>query len=88
MRITGFGSAAASDFSDGQARKRDADETVAGNQAFTFIGTAAITGPGQISYFTTATDTYILFGTDADVFQEMTIRLTGVYNVDASWFVL
>ena len=66
----------------------DADDTVAGDQAFTFIGTAAFTAAGQINYFTTATDTYILLNTDGDASQEMTTRLAGVHNVDASWFVL
>jgi len=66
----------------------DADETAAGNQAFTFIGTAPITGAGQISFFTTDTDTFILLSTDADTAQEMTIRVQGVHQVDASWFVL
>ena len=66
----------------------DADVTVAGDQAFTFIGTAAFTAPGQINYFTTATDTYILLNTDGDAAQEMTIRLVGVQTPDASWFAL
>jgi serralysin len=66
----------------------DANETLAGDQAFTFIGTGAITGVGQISYFTTATDTYILLSTDAGTSQEMTIRVAGVHTVDASWFAL
>ena len=66
----------------------DADDTIAGDQAFTFVGTAGFTAAGQINYFTTATDTYILFNTDGDAAQEMTIRLAGVYAVDASWFVL
>src|SRR5262245_17426014 len=73
----------------------DADETVAGNQAFTFIGTIDIsqpagffTAPGQIGFFTTPTDTFILLNTDGDAFQEMTVRVTGVHTVDTSWFVL
>ena len=66
----------------------DADVTVAGNQAFTFVGTGPFTAPGQISFFTTATDTFILLNTDADAAQEMTIRLVGVHAVDATWFVL
>jgi hypothetical protein len=66
----------------------DANLTVGGNQAFTFIGTAAFTAPGQINYFTTATDTYILLNTDADASQDATIRVFGVHTVDASWFVL
>src|SRR5262249_29261595 len=66
----------------------DADETVAGNQAFTFIGTAAFTAPGQINFFTTATDTFIQMNVDGDNFAEATIHLIGVHNVDASFFVL
>ena len=66
----------------------DADVTINGNQAFTFIGTSAFTAPGQINYFTTATDTFILLNTNGDAVQEMTIHLNGVHNIDASWFAL
>jgi len=66
----------------------DADVTAAGNQAFTFIGTGPFTAPGQISFFTTASDTFVLFNTDADAAQEMTIRLEGVHAVAADWFAL
>ena len=66
----------------------DADTGVGGDQAFTFVGTTGFTAAGQINYFTTATDTYILLNTDADAAQEMTIRVAGVHVVDASWFVL
>jgi Ca2+-binding RTX toxin-like protein len=64
------------------------------NDAFTFVGVvnvaagASFTAPGQVGFFTTPTDTFILLNTDADGFQEATIRLAGVHNVDASWFVL
>jgi Ca2+-binding RTX toxin-like protein len=66
----------------------DADETVAGNQAFTFIGTGAFTAPGQVNFFTTASDTFIQMNVDGDNFAEATIHLLGVHNVDASFFVL
>src|SRR5262245_58916160 len=66
----------------------DADVTAAGNQAFTFIGTGPFTAPGQISFFTTATNTFIPLNTDADAAQEMTIRLEGVPAVAADWVVL
>jgi Ca2+-binding RTX toxin-like protein len=66
----------------------DADVTVAGNQAFTFIGTGPFTAPGQISFFTTANDTFILLNTDGDAAQEMTVHVTEPQAVDASWFVL
>ena len=68
-----------------------------GDTAFTFVGVidfagSNFTGAGQIGYFTTATDTYILLNTTVGGgptdFQEATIRLTGVHAVDASWFVL
>jgi hypothetical protein len=67
------------------------------NDAFTFVGVVGsfaapwVTSPGQIGYFTTATDTYILLNTEVDAgidYQDATIRVAGVHNVDASWFVL
>ena len=66
----------------------DANELVAGDQAFTFIGQGPFTGAGQISTFTDGFDTYILLNTDGDAAQEATIRVLGVHSVDASWFVL
>jgi len=66
----------------------DANVAVAGDQAFTFIGPGPFTGAGQISFFTPATDTFILLNTDADASQEMTIHLQGVHQVDTGWFVL
>jgi Ca2+-binding RTX toxin-like protein len=70
-----------------------------GDQAFSFAGVVdfgsnQFTGAGQIGYFTTATDTYILLntvvnpGADGVDYEESTIRLSGVHTVDASWFVL
>jgi Ca2+-binding RTX toxin-like protein len=75
----------------------DANVAVAGDQAFTFVGIVDVTqggsftAPGQIGYFTTATDTFILLNTEVDAgvdFQDATIRVAGVHTVDASWFVL
>jgi len=66
----------------------DANTMVAGNQAFTFIGTDPFTAPGQVRTFTDATDTYILLNTDKDLDAEAMIRVLGVHTVDASWFVL
>jgi len=75
----------------------DANVAVAGDQAFTFVGIVDVTqggsftAPGQIGYFTTGTDTFILLNTEADAgvdFQDATIRVAGVHTVDASWFVL
>jgi Ca2+-binding RTX toxin-like protein len=77
----------------------DADVTNSAqiNDAFTFVGVVDVTqggsftAPGQIGYFTSATDTFILLNTEVDAgidYQDATIRVAGVHNVDASWFVL
>ena len=61
----------------------DADETVAGNQDFTFIGTAAFTAPGQINWVTNGTDTFIQLNTNADLTVDGIIQLNGVPSGDA-----
>ena len=68
----------------------DADDTIFGNQAFSFVGMmlpGSFTAPGQIAYFTADTDgdgaddqTYILLNTDSDAFQEATIHLQGAFT--------
>ena len=58
----------------------DANPGVAGNQAFTFIGTSGFTAPGQVST-SISPETgglRILINTDADTQSEMQIELTGV----------
>jgi Ca2+-binding RTX toxin-like protein len=67
----------------------DADVYAAGNQSFTFIGTAPFSGtPGEVRYYHADYDTYIELqtGTSADV--EGVIRLSGIHTPQASWFVL
>jgi serralysin len=67
----------------------DADVYAAGNQAFTFIGTAPFSGtPGEINYVYVAGETVIQLqtGTSPDV--EAVIRLNGFFTPEASWFVL
>jgi Ca2+-binding RTX toxin-like protein len=76
----------------------DADGNAAnGNQAFTFVGvvdfaSSFFTGAGQIGFFTSGTDTFILINTTVDAgpvdFEEATIRLNGVHAIDAGFFVL
>ena len=66
----------------------DANETVAGNQDFTFIDQAAFTAPGQINWFTNGTDTFIQLNTNADPTVDGIIQVLGVHTVDASWFSL
>jgi Ca2+-binding RTX toxin-like protein len=61
----------------------DADETVAGNQHFTFIGTAAFTAPGQINWFTNGTDTFVQLNTNADLAADGMIQLNGVLSGDS-----
>jgi Ca2+-binding RTX toxin-like protein len=61
----------------------DADETVAGDQNFTFISTAAFTAPGQINWFSNGTNTFIQLNTDADLTADGIIQLNGVPSGDA-----
>jgi Ca2+-binding RTX toxin-like protein len=53
----------------------DADDTLNGNQDFTFIGTAAFTAPGQINWFTNGSDTFMQLNTDPDPAAEGIIQL-------------
>ena len=61
----------------------DADETVAGDQNFTFIGPAAFTAAGQINWFSNGTDTIIQLNTNADLAVDAVIQLSGVPTGDA-----
>ena len=60
----------------------DANETVAGNQDFTFIDQAAFTAPGQINWFTDGANTFIQLNTNADLTVDGIIQLNGVTNGD------
>jgi Ca2+-binding RTX toxin-like protein len=67
----------------------DANENVSGNQAFTFIGTAAFSGnPGEINYFYDGGDTFIQLQTDTSPEAEGMIRLVGLHVPEADWFIL
>jgi Ca2+-binding RTX toxin-like protein len=67
----------------------DADVYAAGNQAFTFIGQAAFSGtPGEIRYYHSGGNTYIELQTGTSVDVEGVIRLDGVLDPEASWFIL
>jgi hypothetical protein len=61
----------------------DANETVAGDQNFTFISTAAFTAPGQINWFSNGTDTFLQLNTDADLAADGIIQLNGVPSGDS-----
>src|SRR5215475_3762499 len=77
---------------DGNAGNGDTAFTFAGVVDFT--GSNQFSGPGQIGFFTTASDTYILLntvvnpGADGVDYEEATIRVAGVHAVDAGWFAL
>jgi serralysin len=67
----------------------DADIYAAGNQAFTFIGTASFSGtPGEINYVYVGGETLIQLQTGVDADVEAVIRLNGFFTPEASWFVL
>ena len=55
----------------------DANTAIAGNQAFRWVGTAALTGAGQVGYFTSGGNTIIRGSNDADAASEFEIQLTG-----------
>jgi Ca2+-binding RTX toxin-like protein len=71
------------------------DVSAAGNQAFSFIGTAdhPFTAPGQISFAHAAGtngsySTHILLNTDDDAEAEGLIDVSGMHAVDSGWFML
>jgi Ca2+-binding RTX toxin-like protein len=66
----------------------DANILVAGNQAFTFIGSAGFTGPGQVNFVQVGGETIIQMQTGQDADVEGMIRIAGLVTPDASWFLL
>lgn len=66
----------------------DANEGVAGDQAFKFIGTQGFNGPGEVRYVQFGGETCVLLNTDSDADYEGIIRLSGLVNPEASWFIL
>jgi serralysin len=77
----------------------DADIYALGNQAFTFIGLEAFTLntatpensdviPGEINYYHSGGNTYIQLQTGQSADVEAVIRINGIVDPQASWFVL
>jgi Ca2+-binding RTX toxin-like protein len=67
----------------------DADAVLAGNQAFTFVGTAAFTAAGQVRAQVIGGDTFVFGNTDAVLTTtEFSIRLTGAITLAATDFIL
>lgn len=81
------------DFSHAQVDKIDlsavdANTAVAGDQAFSFVGTAAFTGAGQIHLETVGGVTMLTGNTGGDLTADFAIRLDNVTTLVAADFVL
>jgi serralysin len=67
----------------------DANLVASGNQAFTFIGSAPLSGtPGEINFVHSSGDTLIQLQTGTSADPEAVILLPGIHVPEASWFVL
>ena len=67
----------------------DADSTVAGDQAFRFVGTAGLgTAPGAVGYFSSGGNTVVRASTDADGTAELAIQLAGLKTLTVEDFYL
>ena len=66
----------------------DANTAIAGNQAFRWVGTAALTGPGEVGFFTSNGNTIIRGSNDADAAKEFEIQLTGIKQLTVDDFYL
>ncbi|MEQ1789616.1 MAG: hypothetical protein ABL857_04150, partial [Rickettsiales bacterium] len=67
----------------------DTNPILAGDQAFTFVGSGLITGDWQVGYQIIGADTLVLINTTGTVMPEMEVLLVG-YNIGltASDFIL
>ena len=59
-----------------------------GNQTFTFIGSGAFTGAGQIRSYISGSSTFIDLNVDSDTTPDMRIQLNGTVTMDAGMFIL
>ena len=67
----------------------DADTTVAGDQAFRFVGTAGLgTTPGAVGYFTSGGNTIVRASNDTDSTAELEIQLAGIVTPTVDDFYL
>jgi Ca2+-binding RTX toxin-like protein len=64
----------------------DANATLAGDQAFSFIGPNAFSAPGQIRYSDNGVDTFIELNTDNIFIPDAVIRISGLHTPDPGWF--
>jgi Ca2+-binding RTX toxin-like protein len=66
----------------------DAKAGVAGDQAFAFVGTSALTGAGQLRYGFAGTSTVVQASIDADAAPELEVQLAGQIALRVGDFVL
>lgn len=66
----------------------DANDTLAGNQAFTFAGNTTTSGTGTLRFFHDGGNTVIQLNTDADNGAESTLFLRGTFTLLATDFLL
>ena len=67
----------------------DADATLSGDQAFTFVGTNAFSGTaGELRYEQISGNTYLSGDTNGDGIADFLIRLDGLHSLNASDLVL
>ena len=66
----------------------DANTAIAGNQAFHWVSTSALTGAGQLGYLTAGGNTIIRGSNDADAASEFEIQLNGIKTLTAEDFYL
>jgi hypothetical protein len=67
----------------------DATKLLAGSQDWSFVGAGdPFTAPGQIGVGTDGTNTFIILNDGNSPNDGVAIQISGVHNVDASWFVL
>ena len=66
----------------------DADTTMAGNQAFRFVGTDPLTGPGQLGFRVSGANAIVRGSTDGDTASELEIQLTGLTGIGGYVFYL
>lgn len=66
----------------------DANAGLPGNQAFTFIGGAAFSGPGQVRFVQAGGDTYVYVNVNNAPGTDMAIKINNVVNLTAADFVL
>lgn len=66
----------------------DGNRDLAGSQNFSFVGENALTGAAQVRFFNAGGDTTIEISTDGDVGAEMKIVLDGLFQLQASDFLL